>query len=270
MSEYKCKLCEGKEFYKFKGLAAHMFKRHKVVRRQFYVDYYLNGNWPLCACGCGEKTKWSYIDKKFREFSGVGHLNRVRNNWGHNKSAIDKSSVTRRQQYKNGEREPWCKGLTKETDDRLKKFGEKISIAFTDDRKKKYSKMLSENRKNGTTPTLYREKSSQWKGGVSSINQMARGDKRFYDLWKYPILIRDVFKCTECQNTQDLHIHHNKDSFSDIIKKVMTLEDYEKVDDFEVKKKVVDKVLEYHLKENVSGITLCKECHNDIHHSLNF
>lgn len=26
----------------------------------------------------------------------------------------------------------------------------------------------------------------------------------------------------------------------------------------------------YHIKNNVSGITLCKECHNNFHPSLNF
>jgi hypothetical protein len=33
------------------------------------VDFYLNGEWPTCACGCGGKVKWSYTDKRFRELS---------------------------------------------------------------------------------------------------------------------------------------------------------------------------------------------------------
>jgi len=269
MENYKCKRCD-KSFNSFNSLNKHSMRMHKTKSGEVYVEFYLNNIWPLCGCGCGEKTKYSYGLKTFREFSGVGHLNRVRNNWGHNQKAIDSSSETRRQQYASGEREPWCKGLTTETDDRLKVYGEKISKKFTDERKEFYSKSMSKMRRDGTIPTLYREKSSQWKGGVSTIQQLARSDKRFYDQWKYPILIRDGFKCTECPNTKDLHVHHDKETFSDLIKKVMTIEDYEKIDDFEVKKSIVDKLLKYHIEVQVSGVTLCKECHNKLHPSLNF
>jgi len=267
--EFKCKRCE-KEFESYDSLRRHTSKGHKIHGTVFYVEFYLNGVWPVCACGCGEKTKWSYTDKRFREFSAVGHLMRVRNNWGHNQKAIDASAETRRQQYKNGERESWCKGLTKETDDRLRIYGEKISKKFTVERKEKQSIVMSDMRKNGTIPTLYREKSSQWKGGVSSIQQLARSDKRLYDLWKYPILVRDGFKCKVCSNTKDLHVHHNGESFSEIIKKVMTIDDYEKIDDFEIKRSVTDRVIEYHVTHKVEGETLCKECHNKLHPSLNF
>ena len=129
---------------------------------------------------------------------------------------------------------------------------------------------MSKMRKDGTIPTLYREKSSQWKGGVSSIQQIARGDKRLYEQWKYPILVRDGFKCTQCINSTDLHVHHDKETFSEIIKKVMTLDDYEKIDDFETKRRITDKIIDYHTSNNVSGITLCKDCHNKLHPSLNF
>ena len=89
-------------------------------------------------------------------------------------------------------------------------------------------------------------------------------------MWKYPILVRDGFKCTCCNNTTDLHVHHDGETFSEIIKKVMTLDDYEKIDDFEVKKMITDKVINYHIEKNVSGVTLCKDCHNNFHPSLNF
>lgn len=50
----------------------------------------------------------------------------------------------------------------------------------------------------------------------------------------------------------------------------MTIEDYENLDSYDVKKRITDKILEYHIKNKVSGITLCKECHNKVHPSLNF
>jgi len=129
---------------------------------------------------------------------------------------------------------------------------------------------MSQHRKDGTIPTLYGKDSSQWQGGVSSINQIARSSTTLYKEWKYPILVRDGFKCTQCPTTTDLHIHHDTETFSDIIKKVMTIDDYEKLEEFDRKKEVADKVVEYHIKNKVSGVTLCKECHNKLHPSLNF
>ena len=50
----------------------------------------------------------------------------------------------------------------------------------------------------------------------------------------------------------------------------MTIEDYEKIEDFDRKKEISDKVIQYHIKNNVSGVTLCRDCHNKLHPSLNF
>lgn len=269
MDVFKCKLCD-KEYNNYNSLVKHANRTHKLERRQFYVDYYLNGIWPICACGCGQKTKWSYTDKKFREFAGVGHLNKIRNNWGHNKKAQKKSSETRRKQYANGERKTWCDGLTLENSPSLQRAAKKLSERYTPELRKQYSEKMSKMRKDGTIPTLYRDRSSQWKGGVSSIQIVARNDKRLYEQWKYPILVRDGFKCTCCNNTTDLHVHHDGETFSEIIKKVMTLDDYEKIDNFETKKMITNKVIDYHIQNKVSGITLCKECHNNFHPSLNF
>ena len=129
---------------------------------------------------------------------------------------------------------------------------------------------MSEMRKIGKVPTLYKEQSSRWKGGVSSVQNMARSDKRLYEQWKYPILTRDKFKCVECGNAKDLHVHHDGEKYSDIIKKVMTIDDYENIEDYETKRKVMDKILNYHVENKVTGITLCKHCHNKLHPSLNF
>lgn len=261
---FKCKLCND-EYKSYNSLATHVRRTHKLDRRQFYVDYYLNGIWPTCECGCGEKTKWSPTEKKFREFSGVGHLNRVRNNWGHNKAAIDKSSDTRRKQFAAGERKMWSEGLTLETSPLLQSAAKKLSERYTDDIKKEYSERMSVMRKDGTIPTLYREKSSQWKGGVSSIQNVARNNPRLYSEWKYPILIRDQFKCQRCPETTNLHIHHDAETFSEIIKKVMTIDDYENIDDYSRKVLISDKIVDYHVKNNVSGMTLCNKCHQELH-----
>jgi hypothetical protein len=263
--EYKCKKCN-KEFENYDGLRRHMGRIHKINAGNFYCEFYLNGDWPVCKCGCGGKVKWYHGN--FREYSKGGHISRIENHWGHNQKAIDKSSETRRRQFATGERQVWCKGLTTDTDERVKKLGENVSKAFTDERKEKMSVLLRENRKNGITPTLYGPQSSQWKGGISEVNNIARSDKRLYDEWKYPILVRDGFKCVECGNNENLHIHHNKETMSEIVRKHVV--DKGIVMNFELKKSIAEKIVDYHIKNKVSGITLCDKCHNKLHPSLNF
>ena len=221
----------------------------------------------LCKCGCEQKVKWSAQLKGFRDYC-AGHQSRVVNNWGHNKKAIEKSAETRRQQYANGERFVWNDGLTKDVDNRVKENGIKRSEAFTEEDRKKYSKRMKKMRIDGTIPTLFGPQSSQWKGGISEINNITRSNKRLYDEWKYPILVRDGFKCIECSNGQKLHIHHDKEKMCEIVKKHVVDEGIEM--DFELKKSIAEKIVDYHIKNKVSGITLCGKCHEKYHPSLNF
>jgi len=44
----------------------------------------------------------------------------------------------------------------------------------------------------------------------------------------------------------------------------------EMLKDFEIKKIISDTVVDYHINNKVSGITLCHKCHNELHPSLNF
>lgn len=262
---YKCNRCN-KKFEKYVSLSRHATRAHKVSTGQLYVEYFLDGKWPLCGCGCGEKMRWSYQHKMFRKYKH-GHQSRVHNNWGHNKKAIEHSAETRRQQYANGEREQWNKGLTVD-DERVKKYGNGISNSFTKEKRNKYSKMMKELRLNGTIPTLRGKEHSQWKGGTSSINVLVRARTKLYKEWKYPILCRDGFKCVECGSNKDLHVHHDKELMSEIIEK--HLDSDIDIDDFELKDFIADAVVDYHVVNKVSGITLCRGCHGKIHPSLNF
>lgn len=268
MPKYSCTKCD-REFNSYESLRKHVGRIHKIHSTNFFVEYHLDGVWPTCGCGCGEKVKWSHSLKGFTSYK-QGHQSRVHNNWGHNKKAIEASAQTRREQFASGERTMWSKGKTVETDPSLQSAAKKLSARFTKKIKKEYSVRMKTMRADGTIPTLYRENSSQWKGGVSSINQLARADKRLYDEWKLPILQRDRFKCTQCPATKDLHIHHNGESFSNIIKKVMTIEDYEKLEEFDRKKDISERVVAYHINHHVSGATLCKDCHKALHPKLNF
>lgn len=262
---YQCKQCE-KQFDFYTSLSRHMGLTHHVDTIKFYVDYNLNGVWPVCKCGCGETVKWSASRKSFRDFN-AGHQARIHNNWGHNPKAIKKSSETRRQQYALGERYQWNKGLTKEINESVRLNGELRSKSYTPEIKDEYSKRMRENRLNGTVPTLRGPQHSQWKGGVSEINVLARARVKLYKEWKYPILVRDGFKCAECGKSGNLHVHHDKEHMSEIIQKHFV--DGIKPKTFEEKETIADAVVDYHINNKVSGITLCGECHNQIHPSLN-
>jgi hypothetical protein len=263
---YKCSKCE-KSFEKYKSLSLHMHRTHNISSDQFYVNYYLNGIWPLCKCGCGEKVVWSNTKKSFCDLKH-GHYSRIHNNWGNNPMALKKSLETRKERFETGEITTWNNGLTSETDDRVKKNGLAVADAFTIDRKKKYSKIMRENRLDGTVPTLHGPQHSQWKGGASSINVLVRARVKLYKDWKYPIIVRDGFKCVECGAITQLHVHHDKEQMCEIIQKHL-------VDDmtprtFAEKEMIADAVVDYHIKNHVSGITLCGKCHKEKHPSLNF
>lgn len=264
----KCTRC-GKEFENYDQLRRHVGRLHKVDSRAFYVEHYLNGVWPTCKCGCGEKVKWDAENKKFRDYA-QGHQSRVNNNWGNNPEALKRSLETRRTRFASGEITTWNSGLTKETDERVAANSEARARAFTTEVRSQYANTMRENRLNGTVPTLSGADHPQWKGGVSTINQLARADRRLYTDWKYPILERDGFKCTKCGNTHDLHVHHDKKTFSEIMSEVITDDDLQNVDDNAVKRSLVDRITDYHIKNLVSGVTLCHDCHAELHPSLNF
>jgi hypothetical protein len=264
---YKCSKCDG-SFEKYKSLSLHMYRTHDVPPTQFYVDYYLNGVWPLCKCGCGKKVKWNATDKKFRELC-KGHYSRIHNNWGHNQKAIDKSSETRRIQFASGERTTWNNGLTID-DPRVRLNSEKTTFAINSNplELKRRSDLMHTNRLNGIIPTLHGSQHSQWKGGASSINVLVRARVKLYKEWKYPILIRDGFKCVQCGATTPLHVHHDKEQMCEIIQKHLVDDMNPKT--FEEKEMIADAVVDYHINNKVSGITLCGRCHEEKHPSLNF
>ena len=134
---FKCSRCEN-SYSSYDSLRKHVSIFHKINSHEFYVEYKLNGIWPTCLCGCGNKTEWSGKLKKFCDYA-YGHYCRVHNNWGHNPSAVLHSAETRRKQYASGERKVWCDGLTKETSKILAEMGENNRKENNPERAKKIS-----------------------------------------------------------------------------------------------------------------------------------
>ena len=103
---------------------------------------------------------------------------------------------------------------------------------------------------------------------MSEVNSLVRSSSKLYKEWKYPILVRDKFQCIKCKNTEKLHVHHDKETMSSIVKKHV-LTDIDNMD-FDLKREIADKIVEYHINNEVSGVTLCVKCHGELHPSLNF
>lgn len=91
---------------------------------------------------------------------------------------------------------------------------------------------------------------------------------RLYNVWIYPILERDSFKCTKCGQHKNLQVHHIK-SFVDIVKEVFNENnlDYDSCrfnrEDYgeEFFEKLVNEVVKRHKLSD--GKTLCKQCHSE-------
>jgi hypothetical protein len=262
-----CKECNT-EFETSDKLRRHVGRKHDITSQQFYNDFVLGWNIPKCKCGCGEIPSFISFAHGYKEWVR-GHIARVENNWGHNKSAIEKSSKTRREQYKSGQRKVWNIGLTKETDLRVAEYGKMGSISINANpselnRRKRHAKAQWEN---GSFSVKWGKESHGWKGGTSSINNLIRVNKRLYDEWIYPILCEQGFKCQKCQSSKQLEVHHNTETMAEIIAKyVDKSEEYT----FDEKREIMNTVIDYHISNNVSGEVLCRECHKQLHPSYNY
>ena len=263
---YKCKFCDI-ELNSLDSLRIHSSKKHSMTSQQVYNEYILKGSTPLCKCGCNQEVPFITLQKGYREWI-KGHVARVTNNWGHNKIAIDNSSNTRRNQFKNGERQVWNTGLTKESDIRVANYSKSGSISIQNNKHElqRRSSIMKKGWDEGVYFSKFGIESPNWKGGASSIGALTRSDKRMYLEWKFPILQKDGFQCTNCKCTEYLEVHHCSETMSEIMRKFI---DKEKEYNFEEKKEIVYKIVSYHIDNNIEGQTLCKECHSNLHPNYN-
>jgi len=105
MTKFTCKDCNI-EYNSYKGLQCHNSKTHKIPGVQTYVNFYFNGEWPLCKCGCNEKL--NFQGGKFGEYIR-GHKARTSGGF-YTKEGLEKASSTRKEQFASGERVQWNKG----------------------------------------------------------------------------------------------------------------------------------------------------------------
>ena len=263
----KCEWCE-KEYETIEQLSRHVGRYHKgaISKEDLYVKYVLDGTYPSCACGCGSKPKFITMNKGYSEFL-LGHSQRVNNNWGHNKEAQKKSQATRRKEGTLGFQKgytPWNKGETKDTNNSV------ASMSQRNARKSKfYSDKMKDQWSTGNLEIRTGDQHSQWKGGKSRLTALCHSNKRLYNEWKYPALVRAGFSCEKCEVSDNLHVHHDQEWMSAIISKVLDGKDERELT-FEERLEIAERVAEYHVDNSVSSQVLCETCHKEVHNFLNF
>lgn len=253
------------------SLRIHCQKKHKLPSADMIVAVLHNGVWPLCECGCGEKLKYKNFASGFGRLKR-GHINRIPgHNTFHQPGSSEKMSATLRRRYANDEIQPWNKGLTGETDQRLVDYGKKCSVTINanDALIKQRSQAMKENRLSGIIPTQRGPDHSQWQGGTSAIGPLVNAQTRFWTKWKTPIKQRDNNSCTRCGAGGSLEVHHDGERMADIVRKITTKHNPDLSEmSWEMKMTIVDDVIDYHIAQSVSGLTLCKTCHVAVHEEL--
>jgi len=169
MTEFTCINCNRK-FDSYKSLQNHNSRAHKIKGIQTFINVYYGGLHPKCKCGCGQAL--NYQNGKFGEYIR-GHVSRV-NGGFYTEAGINKSSETRRQQFKSGERKQWNKNVdmykvcTTETMLKRKK------AATNNIRNKK----ISEKQKEHTAKRLGYESWQHW------YDTLPERKRYYYDVWR--------------------------------------------------------------------------------------
>lgn len=266
---FKCPSCHAYESENLDSLRIHAQKRHRLPARDLYVSLFLGGAEPKCACGCGETPKFWTLQQGFAEYVR-GHHSRVKNNWGHNAIAQQKSQDTRRTMHDRGEIRAWNKGETKETSQRVAEVGQTQSANFTPERRAKRAEIMTRSWETGVIVPLRGPDHSQWKGGASALQPIVRS--RLHSAWTYPKLKESDFKCSRCGSPgPGLEVHHDQERFAAILQKAIAVfgevDPTRPDDDFERKDVIADWVTRYHVDNDVSGVVLCVGCHEEAHAS---
>ena len=283
---YKCPECDVE--FNLQSLRIHYSKLHKKTSRELATILFYNGIEPTCKCGCGGEVYFFSLIVGFGSYIKGHHVKEYEKNpW--NKTlgvkAKKRSNETKLKLYKEGKfkffngKEPWNKGKEKATDP---EYAAKITFTDTEEFKEKQRTTIIKNQKNGKMKSLKGDKSPGWKGGISSLNNVCRSNQRLYKEWIYPILKNDNFKCRGCNVANaKLEVHHDKETFSSILRKIAKengwLEKhflneklfYPDKETLELKEKISNLIVDYHVSNNVSGISLCFQCHEKIHKSYN-
>lgn len=100
--EIKCKICgetffHEKENYCIRSIVKHLKEKHKLTKKEYIIQYELNGEIPRCACGCGNavemKKGWNEWNKYYKD-----HKNHMKNS----DETKEKISKKAKERFNNG------------------------------------------------------------------------------------------------------------------------------------------------------------------------
>lgn len=279
---YNCPECDSQ--YNLDSLRVHYAKLHKKSSRELCAKLFHDGVEPTCNCGCGGKLYYFGLTLGFGSYIKGHHVREIEKNpWNKERGveAKKKSIETKMKLYKEGKfkffngKDPWNKGKRKATDP---EYAERIK--FTDTEKFKTGQRIRLSKAKRNVPKG--AASHLWRGGVSSLNASCRASQDLYNKWTYPKLKEFNFSCYKCgiQNGK-LEVHHDKETFSSILRKIAKEEGWleihflnERLENpnqeiLDLKEKISKKVVEYHVNNNVSGVPLCENCHQEKHPNYN-
>lgn len=212
----------------------------------------------LCGCGCGAEVRGKWVR---------GHHSRV-NNISKRPDIREKRREMFERLHEEGKLgDPWNKGLTS-TDPRvIANLQGSWKFLRSEEGRRISSLRLKKEWQEGAITPLSGADHPRWKGGVSSIVQRLRGSG-LYREWKLPILRRDNFRCIRCGLERDLHVHHDKERFAEIVQRF--LPDDRRQLTWDEETEVISQIVGYHVGKNVSGVTLCVGCHTIAHQHHDF
>ena len=215
----------------------------------------------LCACGCGTTVRSKWVR---------GHHSRV-NNVSQRSDIKEKRRQSMKKRHEDGIMpEPWNKGKTVADDERIASYGRTNSsiILSNEEETARRSEQMKKQWEEGNLKPLSGPDHSQWRGGTSRLTERLRSSHRLYKLWKLPILQRDGYRCTVCRRGSDevqLAVHHDGERFASIVRRHMPPYSAYRELTFDESTVVMEAIVSYHLEYEVSGITLCYECHDLAH-----
>lgn len=155
--------------------------------------------------------------------------------------------------YKSYSNTPEMKEFYKQN--RAKSKGQ-LGRVWTDEERKAHSvaltgrKFSDEARKNISFGHIG-EKSSSWKGGVSSLSRFIRTNVLYFE-WRNKVYKRDGYKCVVCDSKKKLHADHIK-PLCDIINPLVNIfgkEEFKKLS-----------YVSQSIYDVSNGRLLCEECH---------
>lgn len=119
IQQHTCKICN-KTIGSLQQFSLHL-QFHNITPEQYFIKFMLNGNVPLCKCGCKNSPSFINIQKGFHKY--IAHHAPV---W--NDGLTKKNDSRINHMYDN--RKPWNKGLTKNTSDAVNVVSQKIKQSW--------------------------------------------------------------------------------------------------------------------------------------------